>query len=122
MRDHPSPTTAKLLLAREARHRRNFPSAAASRLWSALRERQLLNQRFRRAAPVHGQLVDFWCPDAALAICLDHVNPDLEETFHDKGVRLLIIPSALVFSNLESVLFGIATHLPGRGYSRARCT
>jgi very-short-patch-repair endonuclease len=57
----------KLALARSMRKR---PTPSERRLWEGLRERRL-GFRFRRQHVIGGYIVDFYCPDALLAIEVD---------------------------------------------------
>ena len=84
MKSHPSPpgrgaggegTRKKLpmnpkLLA-IARNLRQRQTDAESLLWAMLRNRRLEGLKFRRQHPIGRYVLDFYCPDARLAVELD---------------------------------------------------
>ncbi|MBX3065165.1 MAG: endonuclease domain-containing protein [Anaerolineae bacterium] len=53
------------------RQHRTEPTAAESKLWSYVRNRQLDNFRFRRQHPIERFIVDFYCREAKLIIEVD---------------------------------------------------
>ena len=54
-----------------ARHLRTNLTEAESRLWSALRNKQVCGRRFRRQAPIGRYIVDFVCFAEKLVIEVD---------------------------------------------------
>jgi very-short-patch-repair endonuclease len=73
-------------------------------LWAHLRRRQLGGFRFRRQHPVGPYVLDFYCPEARLAVEIDgvaHGHPDQirhdvtrDEWLAARGIRTLRIPSS----------------------------
>jgi len=99
---------------RRARSFRKNPTDAERRLWSCLRNRQLVGYKFRRQHPVASRVVDFYCDEANLAIELDgsghyydlkrEDDLDREIELHEKGIRVLRFSNTEVFANLDGVL------------------
>ncbi len=97
-----------------ARSFRKKPTEAERRLWSELRNRELVVFKFRRQHPLGKRIVDFYCEEAKLAIELDgsgHSNDlkleddlDREIELYEKGVRILQFTNTDVFENLDGVL------------------
>jgi 5-methyltetrahydrofolate--homocysteine methyltransferase len=58
---------------------RNCPSYAERVLWFALRKRQFRGWKFRRQQSIGAYIVDFWCPEARLAIEVDGGTYDVPE-------------------------------------------
>ncbi len=54
-----------------ARELRRAATSAEEQLWSLLRHRQLQGLKFRRQAPLHGFIVDFYCPAFRMVLELD---------------------------------------------------
>jgi very-short-patch-repair endonuclease len=110
------PTT----LAR-ARTLRRESTAAESKLWQALRNRQLNNTKFARQEPIGPYIVDFVCRAKKLVIEIDgvtHETPD--ELAHDlartaflmrEGYRVIRFTNEDVFGDLDPVLETIARNL-----------
>jgi len=99
---------------RQARSFRKNPTDAEKRLWSHLRNRELVGFKFRRQHPLGERILDFYCEEAKLAIELDgsgHSNDlkreedlDREIEIYEKGVRILRFSNVEVFENLDGVL------------------
>ena len=99
---------------RQARSLRKTSTDAEQRLWSELRNRELLGFKFRRQHPVGDRIVDFYCAEAKLAIELDgsgHLydlkregDLDREIELYEKGVRVLRFSNSDVFEKLDCVL------------------
>src|SRR5207248_2295578 len=97
--------------ARVFRKRSTLPER---KLWSRLRNRQILSLKFRRQEAIGDRIVDFYCAEAKLAIELDgsghlrHFNQtadlDKELELYEKGVRILRFSNEAVISNLNGVL------------------
>ena len=83
-------------------------------LWQALRGRRLGGVRVRRQHPVGPYILDFFCPDARLAIEVDgsgHEHPD--QARHDdrrtdwltrRGITVWRVPARHVLDHLDGVL------------------
>jgi very-short-patch-repair endonuclease len=101
----------------QARRLRKKLTDAERKLWSRLRDRQVANLKFRRQHPLGSRVVDFFCPEANLAIELDgsgHVSHrgqtsdlDREIELYEKGIRILRFQDTDVFKNLDGVLNAI---------------
>ncbi|WP_275423383.1 endonuclease domain-containing protein [Geomonas subterranea] len=108
----PTPLPAELLQA--ARALRQHMTDAEQLLWYCLRRKQLSGFRFRRQHPIEKYVLDFYCPEARLAVELDggqhnqtknalrdRGRSDFLET---QGVCVLRVWNHEVFANLEGVL------------------
>ena len=99
---------------RQARNFRKAATDAENRLWSQLRNRQLVGFKFRRQQPLGSRIVDFYCAEARLAIEIDGSGhfyqlkreDDLgrEIELYEKGVPVLRFSNSDVFENLDGVL------------------
>ena len=100
--------------ARQARKFRKASTEAESRLWSELRNRQLVGFKFRRQHPLGKRVFDFYCDEAKLAIELDgsghsydlkrEDDLDREIEAYEKGVRILRFGNDEIFQDLDAVL------------------
>ena len=108
-------------LLRRCRKLRTSSSDAETRLWSCLRNRQLLGFKFRRQHPVDKFIVDFYCHDVKLAIEIDGgQHAEGAQSLYDKrrtaqleskGIKVLRFWNNEVLQNLEGVLEMIAETL-----------
>jgi very-short-patch-repair endonuclease len=95
-----------------ARKLRNNLTVAESRLWSALRNKQLEGLRFRCQHPVGNFILDFYCPACKLAVEVDgeiHVQQiDYDEARTSElakyGYKVLRFTNEQVMNNLPQVL------------------
>lgn len=92
--------------------RKNMPGAEIT-LWSRLRRRQVLGQKFRRQFSVDQYVIDFYCPALKLAIEVDgesHTRSRLEydidrqRQIESYGIRFLRFTNADIVENLDAVL------------------
>jgi len=103
--------------------RRNLRSSltpAEAVLWKHLQSRQLEGRKFRRQHSVGPYILDFYCPEAKLAIELDGAAHDgvaadevdrmREKFLGSLGIRVLRFENRDVMTNLESVLLHIRDH------------
>ena len=98
----------------QARSFRKKPTDAEARLWSELRNRELLGFKFRRQHPLGNRILDFYCEEAKLALELDgsghfydlkrEDDLDREIELYEKGVRVLRFSNSDVFENMDGVL------------------
>jgi very-short-patch-repair endonuclease len=94
------------------------PTLAEETLWRALRGRRT-GVRFRRQRAVGRFILDFYCPERALAVEVDGASHEGRVERDDErgrwlvstGIRVLRVANADVMSNLQSVLDGIAFSL-----------
>ena len=87
---------------------------AERRLWSKIRKKQLKNHQFYRQRIIGNCIVDFYCPRRKLIIEVDggqHYDDlgkekdEMRDDYLKKlGMRILRIPDAEVFKNLEGVI------------------
>jgi len=106
------PLPAGLLQA--ARALRQRMTDAEQLLWFCLRRRQVDGFRFRRQHPIDKFVLDFYCPEARLAVELDggqhnqkqHALRDQGRThfLEAQGIVVLRVWDHEVFRNLEGVL------------------
>ena len=102
-------------MKRYARELRANQTDAETLMWHLLRNRQVLEAKFRRQHPMAGYLLDFYCPAAHLAIELDG-SQHLEQAAYDQeraakleaeGVKTLRFWNNEVLQETESVLEAI---------------
>ena len=100
-----------------ARQLRRSQTDAERKLWSRLRNRQLIGLKFRRQQPIGDRIADFLCDEAKLAIELDgsghqrHFSQtadlDKELEFYEQGIRILRFGNGAVMTNMDGVLTSI---------------
>ena len=105
-----------------ARQLRKRQTETEARLWSHLRSRQIKGMKFRRQHSVSPYILDFYCPEAHLAIELDgggHTEKsqklydyNREKVLALYGIRVLRFWDNEVWEELESVLQEIWNTLP----------
>ncbi|MFN4092508.1 MAG: endonuclease domain-containing protein [Brevundimonas sp.] len=117
-------TRETVLKARSLRRRLTPPEA---RLWTRLRGDQLDGVSFRRQHPIGPFVLDFYCPEAKLAVEVDgSVHSQPEQAAKDQrrtrwlatqGVRVIRIAAEDVRVNLDEVLAFIARTVRDRSGS-----
>ena len=74
-------------------------------IWQCLRNRKLLNFKFRRQHAVHKFIADFYCHEAKLIIEIDggiHNNPENQEYDQNRTIELMKIGITVIrFTNEE---------------------
>ncbi len=105
-------------LARELRQQQ---TDAEIFLWRLLRNRQLLNAKFRRQHPIENYIADFYCDEHKLIVELDGGRHFTEEgiakdvirtqRLNDLGIKVLRFDNRQVLAQIESVLAEIAPTL-----------
>ena len=108
-------------LLKPCRTLRTSSSNAERRLWSCLRNRQLLGFKFRSQHPEDKFIVDFYCYEVKLAIEIDGgQHAEGAQSVYDKrrtaqletkGIKVLRFWNNEVLQNLEGVLEMIAETL-----------
>ena len=100
------------LKARRRSLRKNMPKAEVV-LWSRLKNKQILGERFLRQYSVDQYVLDFYCPELKLAIEIDgdsHFMPCAQE--QDKarqehieafGIRFLRFTNDDIYKNIDGV-------------------
>jgi adenine-specific DNA-methyltransferase len=109
-----------------ARELRRTQTDAERKLWNVLRDRQLLNLKFRRQHPIGNYIADFCCIEKGLIIELDgsqHVERaayDEERTkwLNSQGFQVLRFPNDEVLRATEGVIEKIKTHIFKRTLTR----
>ena len=96
-------------------------TSAEAGLWTLLRGRQVLGLRFRRQFSINNYILDFFCPEAKLAIELDgdqhfqqeglHADFERDKALNKIGIRVLRIENKLVFENTTQVIDAIENAL-----------
>jgi type I restriction enzyme R subunit len=113
---------------RFARELRKAETSAESLLWERLRNRQLLDFKFRRQHQFGDYIADFFCSEANLVIECDGGIHEQDESWHhdqarnaymiSQNLRVLRFSNQRILKDIESVLREIQQHLPsppGRG-------
>ena len=109
------------LTLERARAMRSAPTAAESKLWQALRNRQLNNTKFARQEPIGPYVADFVCRVKKLVIEIDGVTHETpEDLTHDaarttylerEGYRVIRFKNEDIFGDLGPVLEAIMRNL-----------
>lgn len=95
-----------------ARMLRKHSTLAEILLWNQLKGKKMLGYDFHRQRPIHGSIVDFFCPRLMLAVEIDGAS-HLERTEEDKrrqrklerlGIRFLRFRDDQVKKNLGAVV------------------
>jgi very-short-patch-repair endonuclease len=118
--------TGLVELARELRKKQ---TSAEGLLWQLLRNRQLLEFKFRRQHQIGDYVADFYCHEAQLVIERDgSVHESNEQWYHDRnrdaymiaqGLRVLRLTNDRILNDTENVLEEIAKYLPSPSDRRA---
>ena len=111
----------------KARQLRKQSTDAERLLWSKLRDRGLMNCKFRRQFPTGGYIVDFVCRQHNLIIEIDggqHADQQdydavRTEWLRSQGFNVLRFWDNDVLTQLESVLESIGEELKKRGASHS---
>ena len=102
-------------LARELRKKQ---TSAEGLLWQLLRNRQLLEFKFRRQHQFGNYVADFYCHEAQ---CDGSAHESNEQWYHDRnrdaymiaqGLRVLRFTNGRILNDIENVLEEIARYLP----------
>jgi very-short-patch-repair endonuclease len=115
-------------MVNRARALRRRQTPAESALWRLLRDRRLSGHKFRRQYPVGPYVLDFYCPEAHLAVELDgggHADErqverdDIREIqLKIHGVHLLRVWNTELMKDQEAVLTMLLTMLSHSGKSK----
>ncbi len=103
------------------RQLRKNATDAEKLLWQLIRNRQILNAKFRRQYPIAGFILDFYCFESHLAIELDgsghlddkqiQLDSKRTEILNSHGIRVIRFWNNEVLYNTEAVLQVIAEEL-----------
>jgi len=104
-----------------ARELRQQQTPAEDALWQMLRDRQLLDLKFRRQHQFGDYILDFYCAEKKLAVELDgkphttearkKVDAKRDAYLKSQGVTVLRFENHLVFDDTEQILTAIANHI-----------
>ena len=102
-------------IEQSARSLRQNQTPAEQHLWNALRNKQLMELRFRWQHPVGRFILDFYCPSHKLVIEVDGGIHDLQREYDSErtqeikcyGYRVLRFRNEEVLGELERVLESI---------------
>ena len=103
----------KSIEGQKRRQLRNQMPWAEAVLWSKLQKRQVLGFKFRRQYSIGPYVLDFYCPDAKLAVEIDGDSHFQENAPEYDSIRQAVIEQLgirfLRFTNLEihKKLFGV---------------
>ncbi|MHC5717577.1 MAG: endonuclease domain-containing protein [Nostoc sp.] len=108
----------KLLLER-ARELRKQQTPVEQILWECLRNRRLLNTKFRRQHNIGRYIADFYCHEKLLIIELDgsiHANQQAEDSIRENWLNsnqfiVIRFSNEQIFDDIEFVLYTIAQAL-----------
>ncbi len=109
-----------------ARQLRSTQTDAERKLWNVLRDRQVLNLKFRRQHPIGNYIADFCCIEKGLIIELDgsqhleRVAQDEERTrwLNEHGFKVIRFPNDEVGLAIEGVIEKIRNHIFQRTLTR----
>ena len=95
-----------------ARALRKRLTPVESLLWKYLKDRHMVQIKFRRQYPVAGFVLDFYCPAKKLGIELDGGIHDFRKEYdmarqdiiEDKGIKILRFKNRDIEDNIEMVL------------------
>jgi len=98
-----------------ARQLRREPTESEQLLWEALRNRGLAGRKFRRQHPVGRSVLDFYCPEARLAIEVDggihdfrrEADRERQRILESMGIRALRLSAGLVERDLSAAIAAI---------------
>jgi very-short-patch-repair endonuclease len=104
-----------------SRELRKEQTPAEMMLWETLRNRKLLDRKFRRQFPVDCFILDFYCEELKLCIELDGgIHDEPHQVAHDEnrdgylrslGITILRFPNEAVLRDLKTVLLNIADEI-----------
>jgi len=101
--------------------RKTMPKAEL-KLWSELRRKNLLGQKFRRQYGIGPYVLDFYCPKIKLAVEVDgdsHTDDNLiydddrQDFIESYGVKSLRFTNEDIFENVDSVVDEIYETIQG---------
>jgi cyclase len=112
---------ADLSIFNKAKLLRKDSTPAEKHFWEIIRNRNVLDFKFRRQHPLLYYVADFYCHEALLVIELDGDIHNLEEikkrdkerekTITELGITVLRFSNDQIFLEIEKVLEKVETHL-----------
>ena len=101
----------KLRIAREFKHK---PTIAENKLWKLIKEKQILDYKFRRQYVIAGYILDFYCPALKQGIEVDGSIHDIKENkdyditrediIKQHNINIIRITNAEIENNILTVL------------------
>ena len=99
----------KIIIAKKLRKKQTSTEII---MWNELRNRKLLNYKFRRQYSIEGYIVDFYCTELKLTVEIDgpiHENQIEEDIYRQKviekrGVKFIRFTNQEVENSLQDVL------------------
>jgi len=101
-----------------AREMRKTPTPAEMILWETLRDRKILDKKFRRQFALDCFILDFYCQELKLVIEVDgEIHSEPGQVAHDEnrdgylrslGCTILRFPNGAVIRDLRTVILKIA--------------
>lgn len=108
----------KLIIAREFR---NNQTRAENKLWKLIRQKQILNYRFRRQYVVAGFILDFYCAKLKLGIEVDggvhnikenkEYDKEREEIIKQYNIAIVRITNKDIENNIFNVLKNLKEYI-----------
>jgi very-short-patch-repair endonuclease len=103
------PVTTQYIKKTFARNLRKEATDEEKKVWGVLRNRKLLNLKFRRQYVIEGFVVDFYCYELNLAIEIDGKVHDKQKDYdmlrqrliEEKGVSFIRITNEEINKNIE---------------------
>jgi len=99
---------------KKRKYLRNNMTGAEIKLWSALKNRQLCNKKFRRQHRIRNYVVDFYCPELNLAIKVDgesHYSKTgmqhdrkRDQILNNLNIKVIRFMNQQIYDNLGGVL------------------
>ena len=118
LHDNANPSTYE-----NALYLRKFATAAESKLWQTLRNRKVMNLKFRRQHPFGNYVLDFYCHEIKLGIEADgsiHNRKDIaaydiERTrvLNENKISVLRFNNELIINEIETVVNKIMEFVKG---------
>ncbi|MGN8055800.1 endonuclease domain-containing protein [Pedobacter sp. 22163] len=112
---------ANLKLFEFSKALRKNQTEAEEIMWQCLRNRKILNFKFRRQHPVHKFIADFYCHEAKLIVEIDggihnhHENQEYDQNRTDElkeiGITIIRFTNEDVNNNLNEVINVIKRYL-----------
>jgi very-short-patch-repair endonuclease len=97
-----------------SRKMRKNTTIAERLLWNEVRNRKLMNMKFRRQQVIDGVVVDFYCDELKLCIEIDgeihnteenrHYDEQREEILRSRGLHVLRFSNDEVLQDINNVL------------------
>jgi very-short-patch-repair endonuclease len=117
----PPDPTPKYKLARKLRAEMSPPEV---RLWLRLRSRKETGITLRRQHPMGPYVLDFYCPQARLAIEVDGAQHTFDDAiiydarrdkwFADNGIETLRVPAIDIMQDADAAADGVMAHIHER--------